>query len=135
MHFNKILQPLTFYDGFDFDFDFPESFNKFSKQFNTDIKETNTDVQFVCDLPGFNKNNITIQVKDKYLIISAKKKTEQNDTKYIRKERISESVERRFYVGDIDETTVKAKLDSGVLTINIPKQEIPEKPIKQIKID
>ena len=58
-------------------------------------------------------------------------KDEKKD--YIRQERFYGSMERKFYVGDIDESKVSAEFKDGVLKVCMPKETI-EKPSKTIEI-
>ena len=65
----------------------------------------------------------------------AEKTVKDEDKAFVRRERVS-SYKRSYYVGDrVSETYVKAKYDSGVLTLFVPKKKdlIPEK--KNIAID
>ena len=70
----------------------------------TDVRETKDGYEVDVDLPGFKKDNISAQLQDGYLTISASKgldKDEQEkDGTYIRKERYSGSMSRSFYVGE-----------------------------------
>ncbi len=97
----------------------------------TDVKEHEDKYQLDLELPGFEKENITAELKDGYLTVRGafKEKTIDNSEhpRYIRKERFSGSCERQFYVGDgISQEDIKASFNNGVLTILIPKKE--EKP-------
>ena len=69
----------------------------------TDVKEKDGNYEVDIDLPGFKKDQISAELKDGYLTISASKdldKEEKNkEGKYIRKERYSGSYARSFYVG------------------------------------
>lgn len=94
----------------------------------TDIKETDSAFELDIDLPGFSKEDVSVDLKDGYLSINAKtsKETENKDEKgtYVRKERFSGTCSRTFYVGeDIEENDVKAKFENGVLTIDVPKKQ------------
>ncbi|MCR5719379.1 MAG: Hsp20/alpha crystallin family protein [Lachnospiraceae bacterium] len=97
----------------------------------TDIRETEDSYIFDIDLPGFSKDDLKIQLKDGYLAISATT-TANNDTasdndKYIRKERYTGTVSRRFYIGEnYTDEDIKAKFDNGLLSITLPK-EAPQK--------
>ena len=56
----------------------------------TDIRETDNGYIIDVDLPGYKKENIKIDVTDGYLTINAKmnqKNTEDNNGKYVRRER------------------------------------------------
>ena len=79
----------------------------------TDIREHDEGYELDIDLPGFKKDEITIDLDNGYLTISAAKgldKDEQDKKgKYIRKERYAGAVQRSFYVGDaVTEEDVKA---------------------------
>lgn len=93
------------------------------------------------DLPGYEKENISLEINDGYLMISAKtsqNKDEKEEGKYVRKERFVGECSRSFYVGDnIKEEDIKAAFKNGTLKIEVPKKEerkeLPEK--KQIPIE
>ena len=94
----------------------------------TDIRENDEGYELDIDLPGFKKDEITIDLDNGYLTISAAKgldKDEQDKKgKYIRKERYAGAVQRSFYVGDaVTEEDVKAKFEDGILRLSIPKKE------------
>lgn len=103
----------------------------------TDISETEKDYTLEVDLPGYNKSDIKLDYENGYLTVSASHSDtdkEENKKSYIRKER-SVSASRSYYIGDVDENTISAKFDGGVLTIVVPKAE-PEQPKKKgINID
>ena len=123
------------FDNFDnwMDFSFP-SFNQrlygasSSQLMKTDVKETDKDYEVSIDLPGFKKDEISIDLDNGYLTISAAKgldKDEQDKKgKYIRKERYAGAMQRSFYVGDaVTEEDVKAKFEDGILRLSIPKKD------------
>ena len=94
----------------------------------TDIKEHDGGYELDIDLPGFKKDEITIDLDNGYLTISAAKgldKDEQDKQgKYIRRERYAGAVQRSFYVGDaVTEEDVKAKFEDGILRLSIPKKD------------
>ena len=94
----------------------------------TDIREHDEGYELDIDLPGFKKDEITIDLDNGYLMISAAKgldKDEQDKKgKYIRKERYAGAVQRSFYVGDaVTEEDVKAKFEDGILRLSIPKKD------------
>ena len=77
------------------------------------------------DTPGFNKDEIDVHIEKGYLTISAEHSDEKNDEdkNYIRKERVYGSTKRQFYVGDVDEDSIKASFHDGVLKVIVPKRE------------
>lgn len=95
----------------------------------TDIKETKNAYELSVELPGYDKNDIKVSLKEGNLIITAERKQSEtkNNNDYIKKERYYGIMKREFYVGDIDETKLTAKLENGVLNINIPKEAKKEK--------
>ena len=106
---------------------------KASHVMKTDIKETDNGYELVVDLPGFTKDEITAELKDGYLTISASKgldkdEQEKETGKYIRRERYAGACQRSFYVGeDITEQDIKAEFKHGILKLFVPKKEAQPK--------
>lgn len=104
---------------------------------STDINEKDSEFELKVDLPGFDKEEINIELKKGYLTINATKEecSDEEETKscnYIRRERYCGTCSRSFYVGDdIEVDDIKAKFKHGVLTLNIPKKEHKEIEDKQ----
>ncbi len=99
-----------------------------STMMRTDIKETDTAFELAIDLPGFSKEEVSVDLKDGYLSVNASTSKTSEDTDehgtYVRKERFSGTCTRSFYVGeDIEEEQVTAKFENGVLTIDVPKKQ------------
>lgn len=104
----------------------------------TDIKESEEGFTVEMDLPGFCSEDISAELKDGYLTVTATaKKAEQNTSdkkeKYVQKERFHATCNRSFYVGDnMKQEDIKAKFENGVLTLQVPKkEEIPEEQTKK----
>lgn len=95
-----------------------------------DIYEENNNYHIEVDIPGFDKKDISVEVKDGYLTISAVKNNEVEDKdskrNYIRRERVYGKYERSFYVGDLDEDKINAEFNNGMLKIVVPKKEKQE---------
>ena len=101
----------------------------------TDVKETEKAYELAVDMPGFDKKDITVELKDGYLTVSASKQEKEEDGKYVRREG-SYSCSRSYYVGDgITENDVKAKYNNGTLNLFVPKKEIKQIQGKNIEID
>lgn len=100
---------------------------------NTDIRENEKCYEMTVDLPGFSKDEISVDLNNGYLTISAAKGLEQNEAEsdeeakkgnYIRRERYAGSCQRSFYVGDaITHEDIKAKFEHGILTVEILKKD------------
>ena len=99
----------------------------------TDIKEQEDSYELEMDLPGFTKDEITAELKDGYLTVSATKgldkdEQEKETGKYIRRERYAGACQRSFYVGeDITEQDIKAEFKHGILKLFVPKKEAQPK--------
>ncbi|EDM98091.1 Hsp20/alpha crystallin family protein [Pseudoflavonifractor capillosus ATCC 29799] len=98
----------------------------------TDVRETEDTYEVDVDLPGFKKDELSVELKDGYLTISAAKgldKDEQDKKgKYIRQERYAGACSRSFYVGDVKPEEVSAKYEDGILKLTMPKQVKREQP-------
>lgn len=96
----------------------------------TDIKETEGDYQLAIELAGFSKEEIKVSLENGYLTVGAEKahkeESEAEGGHFIRRER-SVSCQRSYYVGDdIEQESIRAKYENGVLTLTVPKQ-LPQK--------
>ena len=100
----------------------------------TDIKEKPEGYELIVDVPGFKKDEVTAELNDGYITISAAKGLDKDEKdkktgKYIRKERYAGSMSRSFYVGDVKPEDIKAKYESGVLTVLVPKEDVHKSPV------
>ena len=114
-------------DPFDFGFFGTEPAPKTNASLmKTDVKETDKAYELDVDLPGFEKENVEVELNEGYLTINAHTKDEKEDT-FLRKERFVGSCRRSFYVGeDVSEDDISAKFENGILKINVPKKELPK---------
>ncbi len=109
---------------------------KANRMMKTDIREKDNTYEVSIDLPGFKKEEITVELDNGYLTISAAKglDKDQNDKKgrLIRQERYAGSMTRSFYIGEnVEKEDIEATYRHGVLTLTMPKKalekKIPEK--------
>ena len=104
-------------------------FDDFGKGKNNDMKcdvyEEGKNYIVEMDIPGFDKDEISIDVEKGYLTIRAEHDAlkEEEEKNYIRKERVYGSAKRQFYVGDVEEDSIKANFKDGVLKVVVPKKE------------
>ena len=93
----------------------------------TDVKDVNDHYEVAVDLPGFQKDEVNVELENGYLTISAAKgldKDQKDDEgHYIRQERYSGSCSRSFYVGDIQPEDIHAKYEDGILKLTLPKAD------------
>lgn len=94
------------------------------KKMQCDIYEKDSNIHIEMDIPGFDKEDINIEINKGNLVITAEKKEEENeDKKYLRRERkFYGKYQRSFYLGDIDEENIAASFENGILKISIPKK-------------
>ena len=100
----------------------------------TDVRETDSTYELDVDLPGFKKDEIQLKLEDGYLTISAAKgvdKDQQDDQgRYIRRERYAGQCSRSFYVGEgVEARDVSARFEDGILRLSLPKaapQQLPK---------
>ena len=95
----------------------------------TDVHETEDHYELDVDLPGFKKEEISIELKEGYLTISAAKGVDKDEEdkksrRVIRQERYVGSCQRTFYVGDVKAEDVKCKYEAGVLYVIVPKRDV-----------
>ena len=89
-----------------------------------DIYETSNDVTLVADVPGVTKENLRLDIDKDELTISGTFEEQDGDGKKLIDECVYGEYNRTFTLGDtIDIEKIAAKLDNGVLTITLPKQE------------
>ena len=115
-----------------------ELYGKHAKNLmNTDVREVENGYEIDMNLPGFKKDEVEIQLQDGCLTVSAAKGLDKDEEdkkgRVLRQERYAGACSRSFYVGDVKPEDVKAKYESGVLTVLIPKEE-PKKLTSSSKI-
>ena len=108
-------------------------------EFKTDIRDKGNEYILEADLPGFEKQDIKIDIDDHYLTISAERhsESEEKDKKgnYLRCERSYGSFSRSFDVSTVKTDEIKAAYKNGVLKLTLPKKENAEPARKQIEIE
>lgn len=90
-----------------------------------DIYETENDVVLIADMPGVARENLQVDVDNNELTISGLFSEQNIDGgKKLINECIYGKYERTFTLSDIiSQDKITAKLDDGVLTVTLPKQE------------
>ncbi|MGN1304886.1 MAG: Hsp20/alpha crystallin family protein [Oscillospiraceae bacterium] len=98
----------------------------------TDIKDEGDKFVLEAELPGFEKNDIKLDLDGDSLVITAEHSTvneeKDNDGKYIRRERSYGSYQRSFDVSAVDTDRIDAEYKNGVLILDLPKKT-PETPV------
>jgi len=92
--------------------------------FKVDIKESESEYTISAELPGVAKENINLELtEDGYLTIGVnREETIVDDGKsYVHRERRTASSSRTLYLADANSEGIKAKLENGILTLDIAK--------------
>ena len=107
-----------------FDRDFFGDWNRVARNFQTDVLDEGDHYLLQAELPGFQKDDIQVNVDGDYLTIQAqhKEERENKDSKnYIRRERSYGSYSRTFQVSDVDVKNIQASYKNGILELKLPK--------------
>ena len=102
----------------------------------TDVRDHDDHYEIDVDLPGFKKEELSLELTEGYLTIKAAKgldkdEKEKKTGKYIRRERYMGSMTRSFYVGDtVTQEDIKAEYRNGVLKLTVPKPD-PNKEVEK----
>ena len=98
--------------------------------FRADIRNEEDHYLIEAELPGFDKNDITLDLTNGILTIKAERRSApQEKAQYIRKERYYGAVARSFELSGITEENISAVYENGVLALRLPKEPpvVPEK--------
>ena len=105
--------------------------------FRTDVLDTGDAYKLECELPGFKKEDLKIDVENDVLTISAERKSDEKEEKNnsVKRERFYGSFSRSFDVSGIQVDNIEAAYTDGVLTLTMPKKaaEIPASRRLEIK--
>ena len=129
--FDKIFDQLMTKQFPNFQEEVGVSFNKGAYP-KVNVYEYDDKIGIVAEIPGLDKNNVTVDVEDSVLTISGDKHGfDDSGGKCITRELKQSSFKRSFNLGDhLDGDNVSASFKDGMLSIAVPKIE-PEKPKKK----
>ena len=127
----SVFDPFRELDNFERHF-----FGRQRPTFRTDIRETKDGYLLEAELPGFSREDISAQIKDGYLTVTAERKadSEDNSDGYIRRERSYGSFSRSFDLSGIDADAISAEYKDGILSITLPKQSVTVDEGKRLEI-
>ena len=108
-------------------------------EFKTDITDEGDHFLLEADMPGFEKNDIHLDVSGDTLTIKAerltKNKTEDKKDRYVCSERSYGSYSRSFDITGIDAAGIKAKYNNGVLSLTPPKKVEKQPESQRVEIE
>ncbi len=90
-----------------------------------DVYEDKSSITVVADMPGVNKNGVSIDIKDDQLKIMGKVEAPAPHETALRREYETGNYYRQFTIAAelIDLDKITAKMADGVLTLTLPKAE------------
>jgi len=100
-----------------------------------DVTESKDNFNIIAEIPGVNKNDVNVEIKNGYLTISGTKHHEERkeDERLVRRERMYGQFSRSIRVPEaVKPEEVKATFDNGVLRVTIPKP--PEQKLETQRI-
>ena len=106
--------------------------------FRTDIRDEGDKYVLEAELPGFEKEDIKLDITGECLTLSAEH-TESKDeggekSKYIRRERRYGSVSRSFDLTGINKEGITAEYKSGILYMDLPKEQLQAPASRRLEI-
>lgn len=109
----------------------------FFSGFKTDVIDKGDHYELQAELPGFEKEDIKIDINGDYLTISAEHKDELKEEKhkYVKQERHYGFYQRSFHIANVNINGIEAAYHNGVLMLTMPKltEEIPTERRIEIK--
>ena len=102
------------------------------KGFPLDVIEEDDGFKVIAEIPGVKKEDIQIEFEDGVLAISATMPKFDKNTKYLIHERRNQKLRRTINFGDINEDSIKASYDNGLLVFDllVKKEEKTKKTIE-----
>lgn len=108
-------------------------------EIKTDVIDEGDSFLLDADLPGFEKNDIKLDINGDTLTVTAERhsKIEEKDKKdkIIRVERSYGAYSRSFDVSGVDTDAIKAKYENGVLKLKLPKKPTEQPKGRQLEIE
>ena len=89
------------------------------KAFPLDVVEVENGYRIIAEIPGVKKEDIQIEFEDGILTISAQMPKVDNNTKYLIHERRNQKLRRTINFGDINDDTIKASYENGLLVVDL----------------
>lgn len=97
----------------------------FQRRLSVDVEDRPEKFVVTADLPGFEKDDIEVELADQTLRIAAEQEREEeveSPGRYVRQERTQESMSRSISLPEaVEEENVEARFKNGVLTVTLPK--------------
>jgi len=105
--------------------------------FRTDVSDKGDSYLLEAELPGFNKEDIAVDVSEGVLTISANRSSEKEDSgkDYVYRERRCGSFKRSFDLSGIDAEGISGEYKDGVLALKLPKEKEQKPESRRIELN
>lgn len=126
--FERSMRRMMNYDPFRGFNELERSFFRGSSEisaFRTDIKDVGDSFRLEAELPGFAKEDISVDIDNELLTVSAERRSEneEKEDSYVRRERFYGSFKRSFNISGIDADKISASYSDGILSLDLPKKQ------------
>jgi len=89
-----------------------------------DIRETDEEIAMYVDLPGLEKQDVQVEVKDNTLVVAGQRKAPKEQDGWQRCETARGAFYRAFSLpAEVQAAKVRAAMSNGVLELHLPKAE------------
>lgn len=105
--------------------------------FKMNVEDAGDKYVVTAELPGVKKDEVDVELNEGRLSVSVDKKEsdEEKDKNYLQKETSEWQATRGVYLKDAAKEGLTAKLDGGVLTVDVPKQEQSKTNVTKVTIE
>lgn len=124
--------PVNFYNMLDDFFNLEPTMRRSlsADTFKIDLQDTEQAYIVEAELPGYKKEEVDIEFDNDQLTIAVnhveEKSADEPEKHYLHKERRFCSMKRGIYLHEVDPDAITAKLEAGILTVEVPKKSAEE---------
>lgn len=104
----------------------------------SDVVETDNEYKIMLDIPGVEKNDVKVTIRNGMLCVSGERKNEKEykNSNYYKIEKVYGKYYRSFNLPEnIDEKKIEAEFKNGALTVHLPKTENAKPKQIEVKIN
>jgi HSP20 family molecular chaperone IbpA len=101
-----------------------------------DVVENKESYELTAELPGFKKDDVTVQIQDGVLQLTANAETKEtkDEVQWLLRERRTQTFQRSFRLPrDVDGEAISAEFRDGLLVLTLPKKEESKPKLVAIK--
>lgn len=110
-----------------------------NNSFNSYLDVNDKEYTINIEIPGFDKQQITIELQGDYLVIKGQKSQDKdnkkNDNSYADQQYRNSFYQKLLLPKDINKDSISSSLKNGVLTVILPKAPVKAEEVKKIPIN